>query len=238
MRTLLPLLLLTACPGDESLQTCDEIAVPDPVGACFGGDDVVWEGYGTVAGRVDGTVTAVSEGEPPEACEVALGRLDRDEDVVVIEVDDAEGLTTIVGLQIPDLDAPVAAGDTVSLDFEFVYGEFGPDLGWVTVEKDGAPVVIVSEGATADELTLPDDVTVGEGARRCTTDDGCGVYGKYDLLVGVGDDTAPLPYGEDVALGGWRFVHGSYEQQDEGLTNTCPDWFVADAVLGIVAKPE
>lgn len=228
-------LLLAACDTLPSSEACGDLVAP-PVTACFGGDALAWEGYGSLDVAVSGTVVSVATGPRPEACLVDVGNGQTGEGVVV-EVEDAAGDRYVVSFGIDGLAAPVAVGDAVSLDLSYVFGEFAPDVGRARLsDADGAPLVVVTEAGTLEDLVLPDGVGVARGVERCTEDDGCGVYSKYDLAITVGDASAEVPYGEDAAVGGFRVVSGGQEFQAEGQTDVCPDWFVAHATVALVAE--
>ncbi|MFN7142905.1 MAG: hypothetical protein ACK4YP_03955 [Myxococcota bacterium] len=228
-------LLLAACDTLEAPEACDDLVAP-PVTACFGGDGLTWEGYGTLEVAVTGVVVDVATGARPEGCLVDVGNGQTGEGLVVT-VEDGAGARYVVSFAVPGLAAPVAVGDPVALDLLYVYGEYAPDVGHARLsDSTGAPRVVVTEAGSLETLVLPDGVSVAEGASRCTEDDGCGVYSKYDLDVAVGDDAGGVRYGEEAALGGYRVVHGGFELQAEGQTDVCPDWFVAHATVGLVAE--
>jgi hypothetical protein len=225
------MLFLVACAGSSLFEPpCDRIPEPGAVRACFGGDPVAYEGYGTVELTFDGTVTSMSE--DASACELEVGTIDADEPVIALLVEDDAGATVTVGLQLAALGQPIAEGDAVSLDLAYTFGEFGPDVGHVIVSRDDAPIVGVSVAGSLDDLVLPEGLALTEGERLCTTDDGCGVWAKYDLEASFGGETAALPYGEDVVVGGLHVAHGGYEQADAADGGECPDWFVAHVDVG------
>ncbi len=227
------LLLLSACATLPTKDGCADL-VPPPVVACFGGDGLDWPGYGTLEMAVDGTVVSVSTGGRPDACLVDVGN-DTFQEGLVVEVESAAGARYVVGIQVPQYEGAVLAeGDAVSLLADFTFGEFGPDRGSVRVEEDGTLVALVATGGNRDDL--PDDLDASESQVRCTEDDGCGVFSKYDLNVMFGDDTANVRYGESAAIGAARVVHGGYEQAAPSEGGTCPDWFVAHVTLAVVAE--
>lgn len=235
------LLLLSACDtlptkvaAPTEVTACDELVAP-PVSACFGGEGVEWEGLGTLELAVEGTVVSVATGPRPEACVVSVGNEQTGEGLV-IEVEDAAGTRYVVSYAIPALDASVAVRDVVTLDLAYTDEEFAPDVGRARLlDASGTPLVVVTEAGSLEELALPDGVTLSEGEVRCTEDDGCGVYSKYDAEVVVSGNGGTLAYGEEISLGGFRVVSGGYERMAENQ-DVCPDWFVAHATVALVAE--
>lgn len=229
--SLLP--LLAACATLPTKEACADLTTP-PVVACFGGDTLDWPGYGTLEMDVEATVVSVGTGPRPDTCAVDVGN-DLFEQGLVVELESADGARYTVGLTVPEMSGTlVAVGDTLSVSAAYTFGEFGPNLGVVRLEKAGTTVVLV---ATGGELTdLPDDLDASEGAVRCTEDDGCGVYSKYDLNVQFGGDSTSVLYGESATLGAARVVHGGYEQAAPSQGGTCPDWYVAHVTLAVVVE--
>lgn len=229
------LALLAACDGVPIPGSCDALPEPPPVAACFGGDDVAWEGYGTVATALSGTVMSASHGPFPADCDVRFGGL-VDGDALLLVVEDAAGGRVVAGLVAPGLGDPVAVGDTVGLDLSYTFGEFGPDLAWAVLSDEAGERVVVATAGSLEEVRTPEGVTLAEGDTRCTEDDGCGEWSAYDLDVAVDGDAASVPYGEEADVGGWHVVHGGLERQAEGQMGTCPDWFVAHASVATIRR--
>lgn len=227
--------LLAACYGIPLPGSCESLPEPPPVAACFGSADIVWEGWGTAATAVSGTVTSVTRGPFPVDCDVRFGGV-TDGEALVLVVEDAGGASTTVGLVAPGLGDPVAVGDTVALDLSYTFGEWGPDLAWAVLSDEAGERVVVATAGSLEEVRVPAGATLAEGRRRCTEDDGCGVWSAYDLDVAVGGAEASVPYGEEADVGGWHVAHGGLELQEEGQTGTCPDWFVAHASVAMVRE--
>jgi hypothetical protein len=219
------------CPVEEG---CADLVAP-PVAACFGGGDLDYPGYGTLEADVEGRVVSIAAGSRPDACLVDVGNAQVGEGVVVV-VEDGEGLQYTVSFDVPELaDTLVAVDDVVHLTAAYTFGEFGPDVGVVSLTSEGGGIhALVEEAGSVD--TLPSSiVTVTEGDVRCTEDDGCGVFSKYDMDVAVGDETVTVRYGEEAALEGGRVVSGGLERAAEDQGDVCPDWFVANVTLALVA---
>lgn len=227
------LLLLLACDTPETPPTsCDALVAP-PVVACFG-TGVPYDGYGTLAAEVSGTVTTVGVGNLPDACVAELGNGQDVDDAVVVEILGDDGGTYTAAWGVPGVtEAPVAVGAVVSLDLSYTFGEFGPDVGHVML--DGGRLAVAEAGAL-DDLVVPEGVVVTEGEARCTEEDDCGTWSKYDVDVAVGGEQVGVRYGEAGEVGGVQIAHGGYERQAQGQGGLCPDWFVAHVTLGVVGS--
>lgn len=231
-------LSLSACPGGEVPGTCEDLPEPPAVGACFGNPGLAYPGYGTADLAVTGTVTSVTTGPVPEACDVGFFDLaTRDADALLLVVTDAEGVETTVGLVAPDLGEPVAVGDPVSLDLHYVFGDFGPDEGRVVLtDAAGVERVVVSVAGTVADLATPTDLLLEQGTLLCVQEDECGSWSAFDFLVTVGTEEAPVPYGGEASVGPWRVIHAGDEHQTPDTQSGCPDWFVAHVAGAFVRE--
>ena len=227
------LALLAGCEAVPLPEACADLA-PPPLVACFGGDSLAWPGYGTLDVAVGGAVVAVAAGGRPEGCLVDVGN-DTFVSGVVLDIEGDDGARYTVGLTVPDLDGTLfAAGDRIALSGTHTFGEFGPDTGAVELARDtGAVVFALAEAGRTEDLPSA-AFTLAEGAKRCTEDDECGVYSKYDLYFTHDGETLAIPYATSAALGGVRFVHGGYERQADNQGAVCPDWYVAHVSVAMV----
>lgn len=236
-----PLLLLAGCPYVAAPEACADLPAPPPVGACFGQAGLDHPGLRPVELAVTGTVTSVTTGPFPEECDIRFGLWraddDADDDALLLVISDPEGVLTTVGIVMPDLEAPMAVGDTVSLDLGHTEGGFGPDVGWAALTDEmGVEQVVVGLAGTEAGVRTPADLRIGGGHVRCTQADPCGIWSAYDLDVEADGVVASLPYGETGRVGGWTVTHAGFERQLEGADVSCPDWFVARVSVGFVRE--
>ncbi|MES2643454.1 MAG: hypothetical protein V4850_28480 [Myxococcota bacterium] len=226
--------LLSACdtPAEEEA-TCPDLTVP-AIAVCFGGGGVTGEDFGTREADMEGTVVSIGRGPRPEACIAEVGNHPLGEGLVVV-LSGTDGLDYTISLDVPGLsDTFLAVGDSVILSAEHTFRGFVPEEAiFVLADSSNAPRLIVAEASAGEALPEgPMEVTAGD--TRCTTDDGCGMYAKYDMDVVVEGVAVTVPYAEEVEQDGFRFVHGGYDVDLEDEPE-CNDWFPAGVALAIIA---
>ncbi|MES2640001.1 MAG: hypothetical protein V4850_10980 [Myxococcota bacterium] len=231
-------LLLSACLGGDLPQTCEDLPEVPAVGACFGNPGLEYPGYGTADLAVTGTVTSVTTGPFPDACDVSFSAVwGSGAEGLILVVTDADGVETTVGLAAPGLDSPVEEGDRVSLDLAYVFGDFGPDRGRVVLaDEAGVEQLVISVAGTLADLATPADVTLDQGDPICTQHDECGAWSAFDFWVTTADDQGVVAYGDEEDIGPWRVVHAGDEQQTPETSSGCPDWFVAHVAAAFVRE--
>lgn len=238
MRSLLLLPLLGAC-GDSL--TAEEVwaSVP-PLRGCMVPEDGWIEGnLGGLSASVSGLVRASEVGVSETECfthEATVGTLHASSSMSWFAVEDAsDNAMWIVGLDIAGHGPVVELFDEVVVEYRFEPGEFGPDVGALTVTTpDGDLLAWVGEAGSVGGLTRPAELGLAVGEVAYERREDCGHWEGANLDFELGGESASLWWGEEAVLGGYRAISGgvAYSTATEG----CPDWFVAHALGAVVVN--
>jgi len=141
----------------------------------------------------------------------------------------------IVGIWAPDATLSIQDGATLTLDYNFGFGGFGPNHGHLSINSDGKGLsALISEGADETQLTIPEGWSIERGDTICSFTDSCGSWKGYNLALGQSDETlTDLAYGATTLINGLSVTHGGFEH-DTGQGRGCADWFVAHAQLAVL----
>ena len=185
---------------------------------------------------VDGEVVETGDGYPHEApenvCQNEVLSLAYDDDDAVrswLRLDADDGQEWWVAIQWPEHAASFTVGERLHIDYHDQEEPWGPDTGRVALSRaDGELVLWLAIAGSADDLMLPEDLSVTAGPARCAESSECGDWELYDFELTAEDETKPLPYGDAVNLGRYHVVHCGAELQSTAEVQ-CMDWFVAFA---------
>jgi hypothetical protein len=241
---LLPLLFAgctAATPDDTAgvdsaapaIEACDG-AMPPTVAACVGGDAVVPGDQLNLV--VTGSVVSVAVGPRPAACTFDIGNRGVDEGLIVT-LADSDGTTYVVALAAPDLSPTLfAVGDPVYLSATHAFLNDAELVASFTL-SDPAPThrFLVAQAPSTDHLP-ESPILVGVGERQCVVDEDCGSWYQHDLELGVGSDSATVPYGGEVQFGSTRLLYGGYSEAVADQTDSCPDWVPEHLTVALIQQ--
>ena len=224
------LLFLLACvdlpPGE-----CPDVSETPAVAACFGGPGGLDSETGDASATAmwTGTVAEVGTGFPDECSSTFGGNASNSAWWIRISTADGDAY---VGIDTPGASAP-AVGANVSVSGFRQQADFGPTEASIEIDQDGALVAWVGESGEVGTLVAPTSVALAQGDATCTTDDQCGIWSAYKLTATVDGESVSIGEGETTKVGGLSVTSRALRLAETGPS--CPDWFVAYAVVGVSA---
>lgn len=214
-------LVVTAAAGAGCIPCT---SAPPPISACASND--LSPGDDGAALSVSGVVTAIETASDGDTC-IATGGVGRGfttgEPATVIVLEGDDGVTRVA---LQGIDVDVAPGDALRVDYAFVFGGFGPDEGRLVLADDAGTLLYAEEAGHLDRFTPPDGLDLSRGRQLCWTRDTCGAWSR-SAVVANGVELGEAP----VVVGGLALRSTGFELQDENQTISCPDWFVARALV-------
>lgn len=221
--------------GSTACAPCDAGGdAEQPMTACVASTQMVVDEGGREALTVSGTIAAI---EPAtldnESClrstsVIGDGVEEAADGLVSLSIQtDEEVVAVVLGL----LDeVPFVAGDDVTVDYRFAFGGFGPDVGRLLLTGGNGALVYLEEAGALDGVVAP-GVELARGDQRCWTHDGCGAFGRYDVVVEGDGETTPLSIDEATVIDDVAFRASALVEQDQNHAVQCLDWFAGHVLV-------
>jgi hypothetical protein len=220
--------------GSTACAPCDAGGDTTPMSACVASTQIVVDESGREALTVAGTIAAI---EPAtlnnESClrsnsVIGAGVEEAADGLVSLSIQTDEEVVAVV-LRLLD-EVPFVAGDDVTVDYRFTFGGFGPDAGRLLLTGGNGALVYLEEAGALEGLAPP-GVELARGDQRCWTHDGCGAFGRYDVVVEGDGDTTPLSIDEATVIDDVAFRASALVEQDQSQAVKCPDWFAGHVLV-------
>ncbi len=197
---------------------------------------------------VSGTVDDVGVGAVPGECFASSGAHvgaytpDETNAVWARVTDDVSNEEWIVAFVAPGhAGLELMPTDSLSFEYEYMFGGFSPDRGQLTVrDATGDLVAWIGAAGSAESLSQPTEISVAQGPARCSESDSCGSWSQYhlDVLMPGMSESEIVDYGATSgadAGSDFTFHHGGYAQDTQTSSN-CADWFVGDLDAALISN--
>jgi hypothetical protein len=232
--------------ADEGDGGCDEELAKALLATCIvpdavNGTPAMWRANGDINVDMLQTVMELGVGAPPDGCFVEYPTLGAGFSSDSPELAEArwlrtraeDGLESVVGVLAPSFEWPVDVGDEVNVAYRRVFGDFSPTVGRLELRgSDGELLVWLGFAGSVEELELPSELVLTQGAEACRVHSQCvSEWTQHELAVELDGEKPTVGYGERTLVGDFWVTHGGVDVQQGA--STCSDAFVGWAAAGV-----